>query len=178
MSKIKCNLGATIVELLIVAVIVSIVAAMSVPRFQRAYERMEFRAANRDIVSRLRLARSMAITDKSLYGVYFDYATRTVTLFQDEANPGGNVFDDGEDPVVLQDTMPYNVQHVFTDMNNDCITFGPNGSAGFTGGGNILTIGIMGDVYYEHFHNVLRSTGRVRSYDSWEEWSQDNMYAG
>ena len=172
-SKLGSTSGATIIELLTVAVIISVVASMAVPRFQRAYERMQFRSANRDIVSSLRLARSMAITDKMQYGVYFDYDGMTITIFQDLVNPTSFVYDDG-DPAVRQDTLADNVQYVFTDVSNNAIIFNPNGSAGFIGGGNITSVGIMEDQYLEYYHNVLRSTGRVRSYDTWEEWSQEH----
>ncbi len=172
-SKLRSTFGATMIELLTVAVIIGVVASMAVPRFQRAYERMQFRSANRDIVSSLRLARSMAITDKVQYGVYFDYSEKIITVFKDVVDPTSFVYDDG-DPVVRQDTLTGNVDYLFTDVSNNAMTFGPNGSAGFTGGGNILTIGVVEDQYFEHFHNVLRSTGRVRSYDTWDEWAQEH----
>ncbi len=172
-SKLRSTFGATIIELLTVAVIVGVVASMAVPRFQRAYERMQFRSANRDIVSSLRLARSMAITDKIQYGVYFDYDDMTITIFQDLVNPTAFVYDNG-DPVVRQDTLADNVQYVFTDVPNNAIMFNPNGSAGFIGGGNITSVGTAEDQYLEHYHNVLRSTGRVRSYDTWDEWAQEH----
>ena len=172
-SKLRSTFGATLIELLTVAVIIGVVASMAVPRFQRAYERMQFRAANRDIVSSLRLARSMAITDKMQYGVYFDYAEKTVTIFQDVVDPTSFVYDN-EDPVIRQDTLTANVEYVFTDVSNNAIIFNPNGSAGFLGGGNITTVGIMESQYLEYYHNVLRSTGRVRSYDTWEAWAEEH----
>ncbi|MDH3892802.1 MAG: hypothetical protein OEV49_17200 [candidate division Zixibacteria bacterium] len=172
-SKLKSTTGVTMVELLALAVIVGIIASMSVPRFQRAYERLQFRSANRDIVSTLRLARSMSIADKLQYGVYFDFYDRTMTLFQDINNPDTYTFE-SNDRVVRVDTLEEHVEYVFTDLASNTITFGPNGSAGFTGGGNILTIGLVEEYYYETFHNVLRSTGRVRSYDNWELWAQQH----
>ena len=173
-SKLKSTTGVTLVELLVLAVIIGVVASMAVPRFQRAYERLQFRTANRDIVSTVRLARSMSISDKLQYGVYFDYSNRTMTLFQDILNPDTYTFETG-DHVVRVDTMQRQLEYIFTDLVGNTITFGANGSAGFTGGGNILTIGVTEDSYYENFHNILRSTGRVRSYDNWEEWSQEHI---
>jgi len=172
-SKLRSAAGVTLIEMVTLAVIVGVIAALAAPRFQRAYDKMQFRAANREIISDLRLARSMAITDKTQYGVYFDYTAKTMTIFQDAVNPALFTFDDG-DPVVRVDTMARNVHYLLTDVTNNCITFGPNGSADFTGGGNILTIGVLEDIYCEYFHNVLRSTGRVRAYDSWEEWASEH----
>jgi len=68
----KSQHGITLIELLSTVVIISIVSAMAVPRFQVAIERVKFRSANRDIVSTMRLARSLAVSDKHQYGVYFD----------------------------------------------------------------------------------------------------------
>lgn len=168
-SKLKSTTGVTIVELIIVAVIVSIVASMAAPRFQEAYERLQFRSANRDMVSTLRLARSMAITDKAQYGVYFDYRTRTMTLFQDLTNLDQFAFESG-DQLVSIDTLDKQVEYIFSDVVNNTITFGPNGSAGFTGGGNIMLMKFTESSYLEGYNNILRSTGRVKSYDSYEEW--------
>ena len=172
-SRLKSITGVTMVELLALAVIVGVVATMAVPRFQRAYERLQFRTANRDIVSTLRLARSMSIADKVQYAVFFDYQTRTMTLFQDIVALDTYTFESG-DRVVRVDTLEKHVEYVFTDLASNTITFGPNGSAGFTGGGNILTIGTIEETYLETFHNVLRSTGRVRSYDDWEAWAEQH----
>jgi Tfp pilus assembly protein FimT len=163
-----------LIEIVTMAVIVGVVAAMAAPRFQQAYERMQFRAANREIVSNLRLARSMAITDKSHYGVVFDYTNKTMTVFQDLTNPGTFLLDNA-DPVVRQDTLAMNVHYLITDVVNNTVTFGPNGAASFAGGGNILVFGATESVFLEHYHNVLRSTGRVRSYDTWEEWSAEHL---
>lgn len=173
-SKLKSIAGVTMVELLAAAVIVGVVATMAVPRFQQGYERLQFRAANREIVSTLRLARSMSIADKLQYGVYIDYETRTMTLFQDIVNPDDYAYESG-DREIRVDSIDREVEYVFTDMPNNTITFGPNGSAGFIGGGNIMSMRYTEDNYYEGFHNVLRSTGRVRSYDDWEQWAADNV---
>jgi hypothetical protein len=81
---------------------------------------------------------------------------------------------------VRVDTLPQHIAYVFTDMATNAMTFGPNGSADFTGGGNILCIGFVQEQFYYYFHNVLRSTGRVRTYDVWEEWADQHAgdYAG
>ncbi len=158
------------VEIMIMAVIVGVVASMAVPRFQRAYQRLQFRSANRDIVSTLRLARSMSISDKQQYGVYFDDVGRTITLFKDVVNPTGNAFETG-DIVIRVDTLDQNIEYLSTDITNNTVTFSPNGSAGFTGGGNVITLGMTTGDYHENYHNILRSTGRVRTYNSWDAWA-------
>ncbi len=175
-AKLRSARGFTLIEIMTMLVIVGILAAVAAPRFQTVFEKTRFRSANRDMISTLRLARSMAITDKQQYGVHFSYANHTVTIFKDSINPTGYIFD-GSDPVIRVDTIADEFANVYTDVENDVITFGPNGSAGFSGGGNIAAQGYFPNWSAEYYHNVLASTGRVRSYDSWEEWAQ-NHYEG
>ena len=175
-TKLKSSAGVTMVELLIMTVIFGVVASMAIPRFRQGYEGLQFRSANRDIVSTLRLARSMSIADKMQYGVYIDYETHTMTLFQDMTSLDLYVFEDS-DRQVRVDSLGTDVEYIFTDMTNNTITFGPNGSAGFVGGGNILVMRYTENASYESFHNILRSTGRVKSYDDWEEWAEAHISA-
>ena len=115
----------------------------------------------------------MSITDKLQYGVYIDYQTHTMTLFQDVTNLNQFAYESG-DPVVRVDTLDQQVEYIITDLVNNTITFAPNGSAGFSGGGNIMLMKFTENSYLEGLHNVLRSTGRVKSYDDWEEWAIEN----
>jgi type IV fimbrial biogenesis protein FimT len=166
----KSQHGITLIELLSTVVIIGIVSAMAVPRFQVAVERVKFRSANRDIVSTMRLARSLAVSDKQQYGVYFDGAGwsetyssgLTYTLFKDLDNPANYSFDAG-DSVIRIDTLPSEFVLLITDITNDAVIFLPNGSAGFTGGGNIVTMASTEDLIAILDHNVLASTGRIRS---------------
>ncbi len=166
----KSQLGITLIELLSTVVIISIVSAMAIPRFQVAVERVKFRSANKDIVSTMRLARSLAVSDKQQYGVYFNSgegteeysSTLTYTLFKDLDNPANYSFDTG-DSVIRIDTLPPEFNTLTTDITNDAVVFLPNGSAGFTGGGNIVTMASTEDLIAILDHNVLASTGRIRS---------------
>jgi Tfp pilus assembly protein FimT len=160
--KIKSQVGVTIIELLITAVIVGIVAAMAVPRFQIAYDRIQFRSANRDLTSTYRLARSMAITDKAQYGVHLDNQAMTVTLFKDAAT-GAYAFSAGADTVIRVDTMPWQFHYMSTDVEGDVIFFRPNGTADFNGGGNIFTIADTEDLLGIYWNNALASTGRIHT---------------
>lgn len=161
-SKFGLNGGITLIELFTTVVIIGIVSTMAVPRFQTAWERIKFRSVNRDIVSTLRLARSMSITDKEPYGVYFDGNALAITLFKDLVNPGGVIFESG-DSVIRVDTLPREFNYLGTDMSNDVIVFQANGSASFVGGGNITTMATTDALIAIQSHNVLASTGRIRS---------------
>ena len=161
-SRIQSQSGVTLIELMITAVIIGLVAMMAVPRFQIAYSRLQYKSANRDMVSTFKLARSMAITNKGQYGVHLDGESRAVTLFKDMA-PGTYEFDAGVDSVVRADTLPADFNYVSTDVTNDVVFFRANGSADFEGGGNIHTMAYTQDVVALYDTNILASTGRVHS---------------
>lgn len=148
------------IELMAVTVIIGIVAAMAVPQMQRTYERIGFRSAVRDISSTLKLARSMAITSKEQYGVYFDPVKKTVTLFRDLQNPSSFDFVTG-DSVIRVDTLPKQFVYLGSDVTNNVITFKPNGSSGFNGIGNVYSIAYSEKCVGIQQTNVLASTGRV-----------------
>ena len=163
-TRLKSSRGVTILELLIAVVIVGIATGMAVPRFQIAFERARYKAGNKEIVSALRTARSMSLADKRQYGVHFDETAMTITLFRDDLNPALCTFETG-DSVISTDTLPVGFHYLMTDCTDNVIVFMPNGSAQFAGGGNIYTYAYSPDVYYSRTHNVLASTGRVKSID-------------
>lgn len=159
----RSDRGITILEMMVTVVIIGIVASMAVPRFETAIERIQFRSANRDLVSSLRLARSSAITDKDQYGVYFDGTAQVVYLFKDVVNPTSFSFDTG-DSIVTADTLPPEFTYLGTDVVGDVILFGPNGGARFTGGGNVVCMASTESTVAIASHNILAATGRVQSY--------------
>ena len=165
-TRFRSTGGITLIELLTTVVIIGIVSTMAVPRFQAAWEKIKIRGADRDIVSTIRLARSMAITDKNLYGVYFDGNGQTLTLFKDIVNPISSMFETG-DSVIRVDSLPYEFTYLGTDMSDDVLIFRPNGSASFTGGGNICAMASTQSVTAILNHNVLASTGRILSCSSY-----------
>ena len=165
-TRFRSTGGITLIEMMITVVIIGIVSTMAVPRFQDAWEKIKIRGADRDIISTIRLARSMAITDKNLYGVYFDGNVQTIILFKDIVNPNSGTFEVG-DSIVRVDSLPVEFIYLGTDMSDDVLIFRPNGSAGFTGGGNIFAMAYTESVIAILTHNVLASTGRIMSYSSY-----------
>ncbi|MBD3404461.1 prepilin-type N-terminal cleavage/methylation domain-containing protein [candidate division GN15 bacterium] len=152
--------GFTLMELMITTVIVGIVAAMAVPRFQIAFERLEFRSETQEMHSLLQLGRSKAISEKRQYGVHFDDTRRIITLFRDDANPGGFDFVNG-DSVIKADTLSPVFTYLMTDFTNNILVFQPNGSCRFQGGGAITTMAQTQDLIGIHQSTILASTGRV-----------------
>ncbi len=151
----------TLIELLTTVVIMGIVSTMAMPRFKAAWEKLAIRSETREITSTLRLARSMAVANKAQYGVYFDGSNKTITLFKDIVNLSSYQYDVG-DSLIRVDTLPPEYTYLGTDMDNDVLVFRPNGSAKFTGGGNIHTMASTETVVGIMIHNVLASTGRVQ----------------
>ena len=141
-------------------VIVGIIAAMAVPKFQIAFERIKFRSANRDITSQLRLARSYAVSSKEQHGVHFDADALSYTLFLDKVNTGAMVFEVG-DSVISVDTLPSEFQLLWTDAPTGAIVFRPNGATSSTA--NVVTLAATPDIVGIHVHNVLAATGRIQT---------------
>ncbi len=161
-KMIRRNNGFTLIELMITVVIVGIVASMAVPRVQRAYERMQFTASQKEVTSSFKLARSMAITEKQPYGVHINPDRMLVTMFKDVSS-GVFEYSEGSDSVVRVDTMPVNIVFLSSDNEGNVIIFQPNGSADFSGGGNTFAMANSPDIMGIFMTNILSSTGRVKS---------------
>ncbi len=165
-SKLKSQKGLTLIELMTTVVLIGIVAAMAVPRFEGGFERLNFRSANRDIVSTMKLARSKAISNKAQYGVYFDHANTSIVLYKDVINPDLFEFNDG-DEIVRADTLTRDMEYLNTNLDNSTIIFMPNGSARFvtgsTNGAEIYTMKYSELMIGTQVHNILAATGRIKS---------------
>jgi len=153
--------GVTLIELMTSVVIIGIVAAMAGPRFSHEMDKMEFRGAARNIVSSIRQARSLAISEKTPYGIVFDGTNGTYTLFKDIATSNPPAFQTG-DSLYSVDTIPG--QYVaLSSTFNGALMFRPNGSASESG--TIIPFSYGGDPGSATSYaliSVLSSTGRVR----------------
>lgn len=162
-NKIKTEHGFTLIELMVTVVIIGIISAMAVPRFAKEYDRMTFRTATKKVSSTIRLARSMAISQKDYYGVHFDATARTVTLYKKaDTSSFYNVYQTS-DSAIRVDTLSREFTTLTTDLTNSAIAFRPNGSAIFAGGGNIACMIYNDNIIGINQINVLASTGRVKS---------------
>ena len=165
-NKFKSNTGITLVEILSALVVVGILASLAAPRFESAMSNIRFKSANRDLQGSFRYARSMALTDKKQYGVYVDSDTRTVTIFRDSVDLANYTFDPPEDSTIRVDTLPEEIHYIYADFDNSVLTFAPNGTAGFTGGGtggaNVMTYGYLSGRSLAYNLEVKRATGRVK----------------
>ncbi|MBI5266686.1 MAG: prepilin-type N-terminal cleavage/methylation domain-containing protein [candidate division Zixibacteria bacterium] len=160
--KSRTSGGFTLVELMITVVIIGIVTGMAVPKFNVTVDRMKMRSGVGRLTSDLRLARSMAISNKDQYGLLFDMSKRTITLFRDKISPASYSFEFG-DSIVRVDTLPPEFLWIWSDCANQVVTFKPNGTSGFVGGGNVWALGLTQKVVCISWNSVLASTGRVQS---------------
>jgi prepilin-type N-terminal cleavage/methylation domain-containing protein len=157
MIKRDNSKGVTLIELVIAVVIISVVAAMAAPRFSKVVPRLEFKSASRDVVSDLRLARSLAIAQRTQIGLYFNSEQRRYVIFKDLVNPDAFTFETG-DSVIRTVTLDQNLSISSCSFTNYTIVFKPDGSASSTGG-VVVSYNQGSDVANV---NVLASTGRVK----------------
>lgn len=163
-KRLKSTKGITLIEIMAAVVIIGIVSSMAVPRFKIAMERISYQSSDREMLSLLRLARSLSISEKTQYGIYFEDTTpRKYRLFKDVSNPTAFTYDDSDSTIKI-DTLNGDFALLFTDIPGNSVVFQPNGSAGFTGGGNIISLAMSEDVVAIFEHNILASTGRVKSF--------------
>ncbi len=156
--------GVTLIELMSTVVIIGIVSAMAGPRFSHEMQKMEFRGAARDMVSKLRQARSLAISEKSLYGVAFDNSNSTFTLFKDNIASTPPGFQTG-DSALSVDTLPGEFA-TMTSTFSGAVLFMSNGSANESGSVIPISYGSeAGSATSYATISVLSSTGRVRMDD-------------
>jgi prepilin-type N-terminal cleavage/methylation domain-containing protein len=150
--------GFTLIELMVAVVAIGIIAAAAAPRFGLAIQRAGFKSETRDIISKLRTARSESITKKLPYGLYFDYDNKTITSFIDVANLPAAVYEEGQDSVLAVDSLPSSYTYLYASFNNYTVVFQSNGSASQSG--DIYLMSLDDDHYNFSRLSVLASTGK------------------
>ncbi len=156
--RIKNNSkGITLIELVIAVVVVGLVAAMAIPRFEKVVPRLEFKSASRDMVSDLRWARSLAIAQRTQIGLYFNSEQRRYLLFKDLVDLPAFTYESG-DSVLKTVILDQNLSIASCTFSNYTIIFKPDGSASGTGG---VVVGYSQGTDLANV-GVLASTGRVK----------------
>ncbi|MGH8004064.1 MAG: GspH/FimT family pseudopilin [Limisphaerales bacterium] len=155
----KDQTGVTMMELMIVAVVVGVMAALAVPSFLNYTSKLETKSTARDIVSTLRQARSKAISERVKYGVYFDAGNKRYTFFKEKT--GNEQYDAGGDSLISQIALDLDVNYGGNTFTNTTVVFKTDGSA--SSSGDMQVIPASGGFTYNV--NVLASTGRIKLTD-------------
>jgi Tfp pilus assembly protein FimT len=137
---------------------IGLIAALAVPEFAGAIQKIRWHSMSSNMVSSLRLARSSAIAQQSQYGVDFDRDGRKIIVFKDLINKASFTFDNG-DSVVSIDTISAELDYLFVTPSDRAICFFPNGRAADWAY-------VMGSRYCDEMYqtvniSVLPATGRV-----------------
>jgi Tfp pilus assembly protein FimT len=144
-------------EMVIVAVVIGVIAAMAVPSFLSYMPKLKIKAAARDITSQLRLARSKSVAERRPYGVHFDMASNSYAVFADTDNPAAMTFTVA-DSTLRADTLEADITLVSCTYTNGCVVFNSTGAASSSGELKLVT----GDGSILMSIHTLASTGRVR----------------
>lgn len=170
MKRLFSKRGITLIELLSTVVIVGIITSMAMPRIQKALDKIKSKAGNREIVSSLKLARSMAITAKAPYGINLGTTEPfTFTLFKDKENLEDYTFDES-DSVLRVDTLSAEFTELTTNLSTNTVIFQPNGSVSIPVGAlessqvYIVALVSTNDLFSIHDNLILPATGRVKTY--------------
>ena len=95
--------GKSLAELVIVAAIMSLAAAMAVPTYQNFYTGLQGRTAAAEIASTLRMARQLAMARRERLLVRFDLSQRIITVRQEDSGGVLNVYRYADKGIVLDE---------------------------------------------------------------------------
>ena len=152
--------GVTLIEMTVIAVLVSVLAALAVPRWLTYIPQLRTKAAVRDVVSTLRTARSLAISQKIPYGVFFDVDAGEYVLFCDTDSPGDNKYS-VSDSVITSKPVGTDVGMGYTTFTDNAVVFDASGEASMSG----TVLFSTGDYTRMFTVEVLAGTGKVKMVD-------------
>lgn len=122
----RLQAGFTLLELLIVLVILSVVAAFSIPRFGRTFSHLQFEVLSYKVAKLLEVAGQGAIATGNRMRVHFDPEDRRYQLLQAQGVPPESPFEPIPGRVGQLHTLP---DSVFLSPTTPDVTFYPDGTA-------------------------------------------------
>jgi len=156
MREMNNERGFSMMEMMIVVVMIGLMASLAAPSWLEQMPRLEAKAQVREVVSKLREARSLAIARKEAVGVSFDGINNIWEVFLDNG-PADNVHSAG-DSVMSTGQIGLRVTMSYNSFANADVIFSPDGTAAQSG--VICLAAEGGSITYTI--DVLASTGRVK----------------
>lgn len=164
--QIRDERGFSMMEMMIVLVLIGLMASLAVPSWLEQMPRLETQAEVREVVAKMREARSLAISRKEPTGLSFNGGNGTWTVFLDN-NPADNVHS-SSDSAMSTGSLGTRVLVSYNGFNNQDVVFNPDGSA-VQSGAVCLNAEDNSAVYTV---DVLASTGRVRMVEGYYPYGQ------
>lgn len=99
MERLRNDRGVTLMELIVVALLLGVVASFALPRALRTTPRQELTRVTRQLARDMEQVRTQAVASKRTVRVYFDVGNRFYTSFLDITSTRSGVIDEVEDEV-------------------------------------------------------------------------------
>lgn len=80
--SLKSKVGFTLIELLTVVFIIGVLVAIGIPVWRNIQPTLELSGSSRELITNLRYAQQLAITEQIIYGVRFDFEENQYQIIQ------------------------------------------------------------------------------------------------
>lgn len=127
--SLRSERGFSMIELLVVAAVLTVILAFSLPAFNKSRKTAKLMNATREVSSTMKLARSRAVASSKPVIVEFDGDAGTFKAFEDA--DGDSAYDIGE-VMIGPYELPSTVSFTDIGFTNDRITFIGSGAASET----------------------------------------------
>lgn len=158
------NKGFSLLEVIIVAAIISIIAVALFPSSKKLLDQIRLNTTTNAIKHQLVMAKTRALEDSKVHcGVFVDTVQKKIQTYLDDGTPGGNdQYDPGSDHIFMKSyKIPSSITLNISAGN-------PNGGIIFRGDGSAKTPGLtltITNKYNKSKHiSVIPSTGRIKLY--------------
>lgn len=153
---IRSERGISMMEMMITLVIIGLMASLAAPSWFEQMPRLETQAQAKEVVSKMREARSLAIARKEPVGLCLDGGNNQWTVFCDNG-PANNMHNTG-DSVITSGQIGTRVTMTYNSFSNHDVIFFPDGKCNQSG--SICLTATDNTLCYTV--DVLESTGRIR----------------
>lgn len=124
-SNFKERKAFTLIELLLVIVVISILAGISVPKFRKTFRDIQLASSTHTLVSLMRYAQERSIIEGVSFKIQFDRSTNTYLLLK-ETEPFSNKFEREKGRYRKMNRIPLDILFKASEKE---IVFFPDGRA-------------------------------------------------